>query len=320
MAGRSHGGGGSRSSGGGSRSSGGGRSHFSSGGSRSSFSSGSRSSFSSSRSHMSSHSSHSHHIGGPRPIHHGHYHHHIGGPHIHTSIHVSGPVGVIIGVILAFLAFYCLPLFISFSNVNASLDEITTSYYYYQDMIEYAKQHPSYQMKGKVIGIYQDYNYDDAWYLKYTIYHPNHKNQTIATEYTFSVYTEDDISNIKLGDEIMIAVDSPLPPIYDSIDMNYGNVSLNEDPEYQYYHQRKSNLTKVFTIYGIIAGSIVAITLTFAIKAAIKKSKAEGDNSTLTTATTPTVEKPRTSYCAYCGVALESGASKCKVCGARNDK
>ena len=26
-------------------------------------------------------------------------------------------------------------------NPYASLDEITTSYYYYQDMIEYAKQH-----------------------------------------------------------------------------------------------------------------------------------------------------------------------------------
>ena len=303
-----------------SRSSGGGRSHSSSGGGgRSHFSTSSRSSFSSSRSSMSRPSGPSHHYSGHRHIHHGHY---IGGPHVHTSIHVNGPTGVIIALIVAFLAFYCLPLFISFSNVNASLDEITTSYYYYQDMIDYAKQNTAYQMKGVVKGIYQDYNYDDAWYLKYTVYSPNNRYQTYVTDYTFSVYTESDIAHIRLGDEIMIAVDSPLPPIYDSIDMNYGNTTLNEDPEYQLYKQKKKNLTKTFTIYGIIAGSIFAIAMTFAIKAAIKKAKNGDDSleSSSTPSTTPTVEKPKTQYCAYCGVALESGSNKCKVCGARNDK
>lgn len=306
----------SRSSGGGSRS----HSSFSSGRSHSS----SRSSFSSGRSHLSSRpSGPSHHIsvGGPRHIHHGH-HYHYGGPHIHTSIHLKGPSGAIVGIILAFIAFYCLPLFISFSNVNSSIDEITTSYYYYQDMINYAKQNTAYQLKGVVKGIYQDYNYDDAWYLKYTVYSPNNKNQVYVSDYTFSVYTEDDISRIKLGDEIMIAVDSPLPPIFDSIDMNYGNTSLNEDPEYQLYKNKKASLTKTFVIYGLIAGSIFAIALTFAIKAAIKKSKEDNDtdlsSSSLGGSSAP--EKPKTKYCAYCGVALENGESKCKVCGARNDK
>lgn len=303
----------SRSSGGG------GRSHSSSGGGgRSHFSSSSRSSYSSS----SRASGPSHHIsfGGPRHIHHGPRHY--GGPHIHTSVHVSGPTGVIIALIVAFLAFYCLPLFISFSNVNGAINEITTSYYYYQDMINYAKQNTAYQMKGVVKGIYQDYNYDDAWYLKYTVYNPNNKYQTYVTEYTFSVYTEEDISKIRLGDEIMIAVDSPLPPIFDSIDMNYGNTTLDEDPEYQLYKQKKANLTKTFVIYGIIAGSIFAIALTFAIKAAIKKAKNEGNDleSSSSTSTTTTDAKPKTQYCAYCGVALESGSNKCKVCGARNDK
>ena len=302
----------SRSSGGGGRS----HSSFSSGRSHSS----SRSSFSSGRSHLSSRPSgpsHSINIGGPRHIHHGHYHY--GGPHIHTSIHLRGPGAAIVGIIIAFLAFYCLPLFISFSNVNGALDEITTSYYYYQDMINYAKQNKAYQLKGVVKGIYQDYNYDNAWYLKYTVYSPTNKNQVYVSDYTFSVYTEDEISRIKLGDEIMIAVDNPLPPIFDSIDMNYGNTSLNEDPEYQYYKEKKANLTKTFVIYGLIAGSIFVIALTFAIKAAIKKSKDDADD-TNTTTTSPVPEKPKTKYCAYCGVALENGESKCKVCGARNDK
>ena len=54
----------------------------------------------------------------------------------------------------------------------------------------------------------------------------------------------------------------------------------------------------------------------------IKKSKEDKDETSLTlpstTATVP--EKPKTQYCAYCGVALETGSDKCKVCGARNDK
>ena len=68
--------------------------------------------------------------------------------------------------------------------------------------------------------------------------------------------------------------------------------------------------------------SIFAIAMTFAIKAAIKKAKNGDDSleSSSTPSTTPTVEKPKTQYCAYCGVALESGSNKCKVCGARNDK
>jgi hypothetical protein len=54
-------------------------------------------------------------------------------------------------------------------------------------MIDYAKQNTAYQMKGVVKGIYQDYNYDDAWYLKYTVYSPNNRYQTYVTDYTFSV-------------------------------------------------------------------------------------------------------------------------------------
>ena len=103
---------------------------------------------------------------------------------------------------------------------------------------------------------------------------------------------------------------------------NYGNKSLNEDSEYQFYKDKKANLTRTFIIYGLIAGSIFAVSLTFAIKAAIKRAKnVDGDTNTTTlTNNTITPEKPKTKYCAYCGVALESGENKCKVCGARNDK
>lgn len=307
--GRSHSSGGGRSGGGGGGFGGGGRSHSSGG---------------SGRSHLgSSGSSFSrHHVSRvPGPSHHHHYHH-SGGPHIHTSIHVSGPSGGLIAIIALYVMFFILPMVISFSGVNTTLDEIKTSYYYYQDMIDYANYNPSYKKQGKVVGIYPDSNYEDAWYLKYTVANPNYPYQTYVTEYTFSVFDSEDIQNWEVGDTIWIAVDNPNPPFFDSIDMNYGNVELEDDPEYEYYKERKESLTKTFTIYGIIATSIAGVLLFFVIKAMIKKSKEDKDETSLTlpstTATVP--EKPKTQYCAYCGVALETGSNKCKVCGARNDK
>ena len=313
--GRSHSSGG-RSGGGGGRShssgGGGGRSHFSSGGS------------SFSRHHVSrvpgtSHSSIHHHSSS---IHHHSSYHHVGGPHIHTSIHVSGPKSALITLIVLYLIAFVLPMIISFSGVNSSLDEIRTSYYYYQDMINYANYNNAYKMKGVINGIYQDENFEDAWYLKYTVYNPSRPSQTYTTNYTFSVYDSEDITRFKVGDTIWIAVDNPHPPIFDSIDMDYSNVELDDDPEYEYYSERKEKLTKTFTIYGIIATSIAGVALFFVIKSMIKKSKQDNDDTSLTMPSLVSTEsaKPKTQYCAYCGVVLESGSDKCKLCGARNDR
>ncbi len=300
-------------------SSGGGRSHSSGGG----FSGGGRSHSSGGfggRSHLgSSGSSYSrHHVSRvPGP----HIHHHRRGPHIHTSIHVSGPIGALITIIALYVMFFVFPLIISFSGVNSNLIKIETSYNYYQDMITYATQNSSYQMKGVVTGIYKDAAYENSWYLKYTVYNPNNTNQIYVSEYTFSVYDADDIASIKVGDEIMIAVDNPTPPIFDSIDMNYANIELENDPEYDYYSTRKQKMTKTFTIYGIVATSIAGLALVFVIKAMIKRGKERNDNTSLTLPnTTNEPTKPKTQYCAYCGVALETGSNKCDVCGARNDK
>ena len=305
--GRSHGSGGggrSHSSGGG-----GGRSHSSGGGFRSG-----GSSFS--RHHVSRVPGSSYHSSSI------HHHRHIGGPHIHTSVHVSGPTGGIIAIVMIYIIFFLVPMFVSFSGVNQRIDEITTSYYYYQDMISYANQNSGYKKKGVVKGIYQDSQYDDAWYLKYTVYNPNNAYQIYVTEYTFSVYSSEDISKIKLGDEIWIAVDNPTPPIFDSIDMNYSRVSLEEDPEYAECIARKKSLTTTFTIYGIIATSIAGILLFVVIKAIVKKSKQENSSDTSLSlgSETTTPAKPKTQYCEYCGVALDSGSDKCKVCGARSNK
>lgn len=298
--GRSHSSGGRSGGGGGFRSSG--RSHLSTG----------SSSFS--RHHVSRIPRTSHHTGT-----HYHHHRHIRGPHIHTSVHISGPVGAIFTIILLYLIFFLAPMFMSFSSVNQNLDEIKSSYYYYQNMIRYAKQNSAYQMKGIVKGIYEDTNYEDAWYLKYTVYNPHNPNQVYVTEYTFSVYESEDISKINIGDEIMIAVDNPTPPIFDSIDMNYANVELDDDPEYDYYEDRKESLIITFTIYGIIATSIASISLFFVIKSIIKKSKQDKDNTSLNLNKETVSEESKTTYCEYCGVSLDSSSDKCKVCGARNN-
>ena len=315
-----------RSHGGGSRSS----SSRSSSSRSSSFGSG-RSSFGgSARRHVShstpsrGHISHSSHR--PRP-------HHSGGIHIHTtryyggssfsgdyygsSIHMNPYIGALVAII--FFAIFALAIIIGISSSikvsNNTKEDISISFNHYQSMITYAESHPDHKVVGTIIDINYDYDLD-AYYIVYSFEDPN--SYFDIEHESFAMYSLADTMNMQVGDPIDIAIDCPANMIdrftTDSINMDYKNVSISDDPEIIYINKR----IRSYQIFRVIA-ILVEVGLAVGFVAVCKKMKKYNQEQKETSNTTSTTTS-NTKYCSYCGSKLPDGTSKCPLCGASNNK
>lgn len=193
----------------------------------------------------------------------------------------------------------------------------------YISMINYAEQNPEYQREGRVKG--KAYNGDAGkWYYEYVILTEDYG---YLEGYTYSVYSQEEIDKINLGDTIVFAVDeNPVTYNTDSINMDYKNIPLENDGEYITTINSNKMLTVVMLIFVIIfIVSLVLAIRTFRKNVARKKEGTEEKDAGIHD------EKPSSGNvfaefedntkkppkkCPYCGSTMKDGEKKCKNCGA----
>jgi len=177
-------------------------------------------------------------------------------------------------------------------------------------MIEYAEDNPEYIKTGKITGKF--YNEDcEKWYLEYEI---DTYNGGSLEGYTFSVYSDSQIKQYRIWDTMEFAVDSvPVTSSTDSINMDYKNIPLEDDGEYQ---SLKSD--RVIIIIVLVVLPIIAIILIVSgIKQFKKNMQYESDDNSDILKTYPkTTSQPQQSSCPYCRTKMKPGATNCPNCGA----
>ena len=273
------------------------------GGGRSSFGGGGRSSRSSfggpSIGHRGSFGGHRHHhtiyIGGRR-----HHHHYYGGGG-------GSPLSALITVLIFFAIFFGLAGFGMSGNLaydEESLEIAVEDYYYYQDMIDNAKE-KGYTANGKVVNSY----YDEEVGKYYIVYVLPGQNEPLET---FSVYTRQEVSKYDQGSNIPLALGGPsINATTESIDMDFENIALEDFSLYIIAKDRVNSTKIVRTVFLGVAGVFVAIVVLIIVKNN-KKSKANEVSSSTTTSPVSS-----SSTCKYCGTVHESGTKKCGNCGAQ---
>lgn len=227
-------------------------------------------------------------------------------------------------VLLCFALFGVFASAVIKSSSNSGLREIKQDYIYYQDMVSYAKQHTDRQIEGTVITKYYKENYD-KWYITY--YFTTDNNQRVEG-YTFSVYTFDEVKDIRAGDKILLAVDGlPLTTDTDSIPMDYGDMPIEKDGEYQMFvSQKKGANIALIVCISIAAGCVVISIITAMLNKVKVQEHPSGESSSSNTSSTSTENEnstnntPKPTYCQYCGAEMEHDSKKCSNCGAKQQK
>lgn len=199
--------------------------------------------------------------------------------------------------VMLFIMLCCLfVIFASISNVN----KIKKDYLYYQEMITYAEEHPEYFITGKVQSKF--YNEDAGkWYLTYYFY----TDESVRVDgYTFSIYSDAEVSQFHSGDDIQLAVDSiPLTTETDSINYDYKNKSLSDDGEYT---KAVSGITipiiVEFALVGILVFLIISVVRDY--KKLAKKVDENGN-----------ADLKYKYICTYCGGKLKEDDKSCPHCG-----
>lgn len=201
---------------------------------------------------------------------------------------------------------------IMFATTFAS-DAADQKVYYeqHQMMIERALSDPRYRAQAIVNDTDYDYDYD-KYYYSYSVFVPGNPDRIVLKQETFAMYDKDEIANITPGQIVEVAINSTnIETATNSINMDYANVSLKEEPGYT--KPARSRNISIAVIIGIVA---IEAALIIAMVKRIKKFKLEEEAKKDTNTSTQSVDK----YCAYCGSKLIGDTSKCSVCGANQVK
>lgn len=241
----------------------------------------------------------------------GHYHHH--GPiriRFGRRYYVYTGGSSAIGLLVVLFFFLLFGTFITSGIKNGAKSEIINleeEYYYYQNMIDYAKTHPEYQKEATVTGRFYDSDMD-KWYITYEL---DTQNTYAKLEgYTFAHYSSSQIYNIVVGSDIDVAVDSnPVNILTDSVDMAYDTVGLEDVGEYIAAKKSARTSTTVWVIFVILdILSVIGIVLYFYKKMKKEDEKEESKQETKV--------DPNTVICKYCKTVSDKGTKKCPSCGA----
>lgn len=201
------------------------------------------------------------------------------------------------------------------STTNTELKEINADYVHYQNMIKVAQNsEEDLIINGTVISKFYNSSVD-KWYITY-YFTDNVGNKYEG--YTFSVYTLEQAEKIVQKRTIELAIDyQPIDSQTDSIPTDYLDMPLEQDGEYVAGIRNKNITKKVMIITAIVI--VVSIGVSFLV---IFKNKIKVVNNQVKTAQTQmnrpsnTEERPRRTYCDYCGAEMPEGETKCRNCGA----
>lgn len=224
-----------------------------------------------------------------------------------------------------------------FNGANESINTIKADYDYYQNMAETANRTADQKIKGVVTDHFKSDNCNKYYIVYFFPLHDIAEENLYSTfqedlndndlddnwvrGYSYSVYTLEEVSanDLKIGSVIDLAINCNKAFISentDSIPMDYLDMPIERDGEYQNAKQSKTTgivilvASGVFIVISVVGGVLIA-----------KKAKLLTDNeseettTTTTESTQPTQTAPETKKCAYCGATLAKDATKCPNCG-----
>lgn len=200
-------------------------------------------------------------------------------------------------IVLFISVFICVTSVVS---SNASIRKIESDYIYYQDMIAYAEEHNELLVTGTVKTKFL--NEDVGKY--YITYYFLDQNGEKVDGYTFSIYTYDEVKNVHSGDDIELAVDSnPITQDTDSINLDYKDMPLSKDGEYESLKNGKITSILVSVSMLVLFETVIVISLVKQLKNNAQQVEKVGD-------------EPTYSYvCTYCGAKLKKDDTSCPKCG-----
>lgn len=220
----------------------------------------------------------------------------------------SGVLGLLV-VLFFFLFFGTLITNMNKNAAKAEIVNLEVEYDYYQNMIDYAKEHTEYQVDAKVTGKFFDDSMD-KWYFTYELETANGRGSLEG--YTFTHYTTTETYRIVVGQNISVAVDSvPVNYQTDSINMDYDNVALEDIGEYVVAKKSARTSTIVWVVFVILDIAIVAGIGLYI----FKKMKKEDEKEVKKEESAP-VSDSNVICCKYCGTISDKGTKKCPGCGA----
>ena len=269
-----------------------------SGGSRSSGGSFSRTSFGGSRGgHM-----------GPRPP----FRMHFG-----TRVYVFGGK---LSLFFPFILFALFAIIISSTLVSSQkqfVKNIKVDYFYYHQMILDAEANPELMKEAEVTDRF--YNEEiGRWYYFYEL--ETHNGSTLEGE-TYAIYTNEQISLIRVGDKIKVAVNSAKVTLFtDSVPIDFKNFKYQDSAE---YIQARKSLTgyRIFNVLfwivevGLVSGMILYMVKTKKredLEKQVEQDRAQEKHELETEA----IKKELDWRCEYCGNKNKASDSKCENCGA----
>lgn len=276
------------------------------------------------------------HFGGSRSGHSGGGSHFGGGPRgprgpvfIHWGGHYysmsySKNVLVVFLLVISFIAGF-VGFGFTVSNNRDKLDIIRMDYEYYYQMVDYAESNSNYRTTATITGFYQSYSGKYYYNYKFKM-DPSSASSFYIDGYTYCLYTEDDLPSIAVGTTITIAISDNVNNISfdcDSVPMDIKHFRPEDDGEFQALQRSAETNKKVGIVTLIIAGIMLATTITLWILFLKKTDKNEYEKSKSGTITSSSINidtNPKTKYCSYCGSALNSNATSCHCCGARVHK
>lgn len=189
-------------------------------------------------------------------------------------------------------------------------NNIEKEYVYYNKMITKAEKDSRYIIDAEVTGTYYDMNCG-KWYYTYEF---EMDNGLFSDGYVFPVYDDQQIEAFEEGQIIKIAVDDLNLDIYtDSVPMDFKNISIDQDGDYQIAKRHFNIGITVLCICG--AGFII---LTIVSNKIMKKHKQEVTETT--DGSVELVAQKPMRYCEYCGSRLADNQTSCSSCGAKSTK
>ncbi len=204
-----------------------------------------------------------------------------------------------------------------FFNYKSDLDIIREDYARYGEIIRYAEEHP----ERIVNGAYESADYSvklDKWCITYKF---SYADQNNLSGYSFYVYSNSEIAQMRSSGTIQIAVGNLTSEgQYDSIEMTFKNKQLTDDGEYNYALNKQKGYKVGMSISGVLAGGLLVGIIVLSVLSFKKDETAQAEvSANSTNGETVVTEKPQR-YCSYCGSKINENASSCPFCGAGENK
>ncbi len=228
----------------------------------------------------------------------------------------------VLGVLLVIALMVSVFLGISWSNVEDTLSEQREEYTYYQEMAQYAYEHPVYRYTANVNYEPEEYEYSGKFCINYSFETPSGIE---VKGHSYFVYTYNEV--LQLWDNgngtVEVALDCQNTEIVswtDSVPLDYKDMSFEADEEYVANLDSRNTLRiGTFIMIGVtvLLGAMAILIPLTAKKATAEQIAANNQTSTDSQSqSTPT----GTWRCDYCNTVNDNSKDRCDGCGAKRQK